>query len=128
MTGACLAQDKKKRKLADVDLEEFRDEIGWPVWIVSENTFRLWRAGRSPPAEVRLSPQAAAEVARLKAWADEQVEEEERPTSSRVRVQAPPPPPLPPPPHLPVQVKALHPAMVQFDPTMLRTVAMGGHA
>ena len=126
MTGACLAQDKKKRKLADVDLEEFRDEIGWPVWIVSENTFRLWRAGRSPPAEVRLSPQAAAEVARLKAWADEQVEEEARPSSSRVRVHAPPPVPVPPPPR-PVAVTALHPSLVQFEPKLLRAVAMDGH-
>ena len=130
-----LLNAQNKRMLSDVDIgEEYGDELGWPVWVICDSTFRLWRTGGHPPPEFRLSPAAAAEVARLKAWAKEHEEQEEEeaawpkpttrqqhgkrpPSQLQLQPQQPPQPPQMP----PVTVEALHPT--QFDPAVLARVA-----
>ena len=132
-----LLNAQKKRMLSDVDIgEEHGNELGWPVWVMCDSTFRLWRTGGHPPPEFRLSPAAAAEVARLKAWAKEhELQEEEeaawpKPTPRQQHEKRPPsqrpwqlqPPQPPQPPQMPpVTVEALHPT--QFDPAVLQRVA-----
>ena len=121
--------------LSDVDIcEEYGDELGWPVWVICDSTFRLWRTGGHPPPEFRLRPAAAAEVACLKAWAKEHEEQEEEeaacpkptprqqhgkrpPSQLQLQPQQPPQPPQMP----PVTVEALHPT--QFDPAVLARVS-----
>ena len=57
-----LLNAQKKRMLSDVDMgKEYGDELGWPVWVICDSTFRLWRTGGHPPPEFRLSPAAAAD-------------------------------------------------------------------
>ena len=121
--------------LSEVDIsEEYGDELGWPVWVICDSTFRLWRTGGHPPPEFRLSPAAAAEVARLKAWAKEHEEQEEKeaawpkPTACQQhgkrppsQVQLQPLQPLQPAQMPPVIVEALRPT--QFDPAVLQRVA-----
>ena len=49
--------------------------MSWlPLWVVCENSYELWRTGRTPA--VRLSQRAESEVAQLRALAKEMVGQE----------------------------------------------------
>ena len=127
-----LLNAQKKRMLSDVDLdEEYGEILNWPVWVICDSTFRLWKTGGLPPPEFRLSPAATAEVARLKAWAKEHELQQEKeaawpkPTARQQHGQQVPPQPPPQPlqsPQMPtVRLEALRPT--QFDPEVLQRVA-----
>lgn len=55
------------------------DPEDMPAWVVSRDAFTMWQAGFEPPASVRLSAAAEAEVWRLRAWA----------TAARAKAEAP---------------------------------------
>ena len=109
-------------------MNEFTDSAMVPTWVVCENTFKLWRVGEKPAPDVMLSPQAAAEVARLQAWAAQQVEQERAPRAAPAPARPTALPKLPSPPRsepLPlVEVDAVRPTPhPHFDPAILARVA-----
>jgi len=127
--ACCVCASQRKRKAYEVEDSEFTDSAMFPPWVVCANTFKLWRVGKKPPPEVMLSPAAAAEVARIQAWAEHEVEKEwGAPRAAPAPAQpAPPPtsplPPLPPPQPL-VEVEAVRPTPHRpFDPAILAKVA-----
>ena len=114
-----------------MDVEEFTESAMLPIWVVCENTFKLFSVGKKPPPEVQLGPQAAAEVARLQAWAVQQVEQDAEPRAAALPAPLAPPAPPPPPPPPPIQVEAVRPTLMPppslaalvFDPAVLAQVA-----
>ena len=59
-------QASAKRQLEAAAQEDPED---LPAWVVSRDAFTMWQAGFEPPASMRLSAAAEAEVWRLRAWA-----------------------------------------------------------
>ena len=112
---------------------EYTEATMVPTWVVCENTFKLWTVGEKPAPEASLSPQAVAEVARLKAWAAQIVEEDEPCSAPAAAPPKPSPPPSSTPPPPQICVEAVRPTHVpapsapvclrQFDPAVLAQVA-----
>ena len=121
---------QRKRKAFEVEDSEYTDSAMFPNWVVCANTFKLWRVGKKPAPEVMLSPAAAAEVARLQAWAEQEVVKERDECMAGLTPPAPaqptpPTPPPPPPQQQPlVEVDAVRPTPhPPFDPAILARVA-----
>ena len=43
-----------------------------PAWVVCTNTYDFWQHGITLPTELQLTPEAAAQIMRIKYWAAEQ--------------------------------------------------------
>ena len=72
----------QKQKLEAV-LEEREDELeALPAWVVSEAAAELWAHDVQPPPTLQLSREAAAQVVRLRTWADAEVAKRRRSTPS----------------------------------------------
>jgi len=133
---------QRKRKASEISTDECEGDL-WPNWVVCQYTWKLFKAGEKPAPEVQLSPKAAAQVARLKAWAEQKVEQEERDMQARrealfqplpsfaermqeaqakrvAQRRSPPPQPQQPSPLPPMHAVANPP---QFDPAVLARVA-----
>ena len=111
----CGATWQKRKHSADDD-----DEFGlYPTWVSCMDSLVLFNKGVKPPADVKLSKEAAAEVRRVRAWAKEM---NSLPIAEQLRqaeVDLPPPPPAAPTPP-PVAMDA---ARAPFDPALLARVA-----
>ena len=63
----------QKQKVEAV-LEEHEDELeAFPAWVVSDAAGQLWAQGVQPPSSLQLSREAAAQVVRLRTWAEAEV-------------------------------------------------------
>ena len=77
----CSRLARTQRKTGDAEEEE--EEQIWadvmvtrPAWVVDADTYNLWELGLDGsdiPDDVRLSPEAAAQVLRLREWAAAEV-------------------------------------------------------
>ena len=66
----CVCFDAQRQKLEAV-LEENDDELlAYPAWVVSDAAGKLWEQGVEPPTSLQLSRAAAAEIVRLRKWAE----------------------------------------------------------
>ena len=99
--GAFVSQ---KRKLAAEKEEEEgwhgKPSKDWPVWVVCNNSYALWKAGMpSLPGDLKFSPATVGQVAAVKYWAAQQVEsfEASRAESGLEGPEWNPPQPPPPP-------------------------------
>ena len=75
-----LVWKKRQRKAAaasEEKEEETESSTDRPVWVVCPYTFDMWKRGLELPAHMQLSPEAAAQVMRIKYFAKAQAEQPE---------------------------------------------------
>ena len=93
----CDSQTKLKRKAEGEAVEEERLSCR-PAWVVDHNLCHLWSKGMDEsmlPKELRLTPEALAQIKRLQLWAEEQVAQLEQEQGQQEQPLPPPPAPLP---------------------------------
>ena len=83
MCHACASQKRKKKaEVVEAEAEAEAELLSSrPAWVVDHNLAPLWMKGLSEdmiPEELRLTPEAAAQLKRLCQWAERQVAELEK--------------------------------------------------
>ena len=96
----CSRLARTQRKTGDAEEEE--EEQIWadvmvtrPAWVVDADTYNLWELGLDGsdiPDDVRLSPEAAAQVLRLREWAAAEVARRAKEAAAQPQVQPQPQP------------------------------------
>ena len=77
LPNAMLLQAKRQKVVAEPEEEHVPTEQ-WPVWVVCNHSYALWRSGvQNPPADLKFSAATVGQVSAVKYWAAQEVAEME---------------------------------------------------